>query len=78
MSCFMLLIKFLFHVQIIELEKMFAEVENELKSMEEARKMEVATKKGEAKRPKETTKDMLARWMKDDGGQGCSKDTTKK
>jgi hypothetical protein len=31
---------------------------------------------GEAKRPKETTKDMVARWMKD-GGQTCSKDAAK-
>jgi hypothetical protein len=61
-----------------------AAVENELKTMTEemaakeeveARK-EVATKKEEeeeeAKRPKEGTKDMAVRWMKD-GGLGCSK-----
>jgi hypothetical protein len=59
-----------------------AAVENELKTMTEemaakeeveARK-EVATKKEEeeAKMPKEGTKDMAARWMKD-GGLGCSK-----
>jgi hypothetical protein len=35
---FMLLIKFLFHVQIIELEKKLTQVENELKSMKETRK----------------------------------------
>jgi hypothetical protein len=71
-SCFMLLIKFMFYVQIIELENRLTQVENELKAMkEEARKKEAATKE-KAKRPKETTKDMVGRWMKN-GGQGCSK-----
>jgi cell division protein FtsI/penicillin-binding protein 2 len=61
MFCFMLLIKFLFHVQIIELEKRsLTKIENELKSMkEEARKKEVMTKEEQAKRLKETTKDMV-------------------
>jgi hypothetical protein len=57
----------------MELEKRLTKVVNELKSMKE----EAAAKKEEANRPKETTKDMMARWMKDDGGQGCSKDATK-
>jgi hypothetical protein len=55
----MLLIIFMFHVQIIELEKRLTQVENELNSM-----MEEARKKEAAKRSKETTKDMVARWMK--------------
>jgi hypothetical protein len=64
--CFMLLIKFMFHVQIIELENRLTQVENEFKLVKEARKKEVMTKKEEeAKRPKETTNDMVARWMKD-------------
>jgi hypothetical protein len=38
--------------------------------MKEARKKETATKEEDkAERPKETTKDMVTRWMKDDGGQ---------
>jgi hypothetical protein len=46
-------------------------VDNELKTMKEEA---AATKKEEeAKRPKETTKDMVARGWKD-GGQGCYKD----
>jgi hypothetical protein len=49
-SCFMLLIKFLFHVQIMELEKRLAKVKNELKSMEEARKKEATTSKEEEQR----------------------------
>lgn len=73
MFCFMLLIKFLFHVQIIELEKRsLTKIENELKSMkEEARKKEVMTKEEQAKRLKETTKDMVGKWWP---GllQGCS------
>jgi cell division protein FtsI/penicillin-binding protein 2 len=61
MFCFMLLIKFLFHVQIIELEKRsLTKIENELKSMKEkARKKEVMTKEEQTKRLKETTKDMV-------------------
>jgi hypothetical protein len=57
----MLLIKFLFHVQIIELEKRsLTKIENELKSMKEkARKKEVMTKEEQTKRLKETTKDMV-------------------
>jgi hypothetical protein len=31
----------------------------------------------EAMRPEDTTKDLVARWMKD-GGQACSKDAAKK
>jgi hypothetical protein len=46
--------------------------------MEEARKKQAATKKQEAKRPMETTKDMVDKWMKGDGGQGCSMDAAKK
>jgi hypothetical protein len=61
----MLLIKFMFHVQIIELENRLTQVENEFKLVKEARKKEVMTKEEEAKRPKETTNDMVARWMKD-------------
>jgi hypothetical protein len=72
-SCLMLLIKFLFRVKIMELEKRLTKVVNELKSMKE----EAAAKKEEANRLKKITKDMMARWMKDDGGQGCSKDATK-
>jgi regulator of replication initiation timing len=59
-----------------------SQVENELKTIKEevmvakkeARKKEEAPKKAaEAKRPKETTKDMMARLWKD-GHQGCSED----
>jgi hypothetical protein len=47
-SCFMLLIKFLFCVQITELENRLTQVENEAKAMkEEAWKKEVTTKKEE-------------------------------
>jgi hypothetical protein len=47
-SCFMLLIKIFFCVQIIELEKRLTQVENEPKAMkEEAWKKEVTTKKEE-------------------------------
>jgi cell division protein FtsI/penicillin-binding protein 2 len=60
MFCFMLLIKFLFHVQIIELEKRsLTKIENELKSMKEEARKEVMTKEEQAKRLKETTKDMV-------------------
>jgi hypothetical protein len=63
----------------MELEKRLTKDENELKSMnEEARMKEAATKEEEAKKRKETTKNMVARWMKDDGGQCCSKDEVKK
>jgi prophage maintenance system killer protein len=56
----MLLIKFLFHVQIIELEKRsLTKIENELKSMKEEARKEVMTKEEQAKRLKETTKDMV-------------------
>jgi nitrate/TMAO reductase-like tetraheme cytochrome c subunit len=73
----MLLIKFLFHVQISKLEKMLTQVEDELKGIkEETRKKEATTKELE-KRPKETSKDMVARWMKD-ASQDCSNDTMKK
>jgi regulator of replication initiation timing len=80
-SCFMLLTKFLFHVQIIELENRLSQLENELRTMKEEvavakkepRNKEDATKKQEvAKRLKETTKNMVARWWKD-GGQVCSR-----
>jgi ABC-type phosphate transport system auxiliary subunit len=61
----------------MELEKRLTKVENELKSMKkEAKKKELVTKKEEAK-SQETIKDMMARWMKDDGGQGCSNDAMK-
>jgi hypothetical protein len=76
----MLLIQFMFHVQIVELENRLSRVKNELKTMkeeeaatkeEEARKKEEAKKEQEAKKPKETAKDMVVIWWKD-GGQGCS------
>jgi predicted Holliday junction resolvase-like endonuclease len=58
----MLLIQFLFLVQIIEMENRLSRVEKEHKAMkEEARRKEQTTKKEEAKRLKETTKDMVAR-----------------
>jgi hypothetical protein len=57
----------------MELEKRLTKVTNKLKSIKEE-----ARKKEEEKRPMETTKDPVARWMKDDGGQGCSKDVVKK
>jgi hypothetical protein len=37
-----------------------------------------AAAKQEAKRPMETAKDMVDKWMKDDGGQDCSKYAAKK
>jgi hypothetical protein len=76
----MLLIQFLFRVQIVEIKNRLSRVDNELKvtkveaKEEEARMKVVASKKEEeAKRLNETTKDMVAKWWKD-GGQGCSKD----
>jgi hypothetical protein len=75
----MLLIKFLFHVQIIEWENRLTQVENELKTMKKeatTAKKEEARKEVEAKRLKETNNNMMARWLKD-GGQGCSKDALK-
>jgi hypothetical protein len=63
----------------MELEKRLTKIKNELKSMKEnARKKEAATKKyEEAKKRKETNKYMVAIWIKDNGGQGCSKDPVK-
>jgi hypothetical protein len=67
-SCLMLLIKFMFHIQIIKLEKWLTQVENELKAMkEEARKEATSKKEEETKRMKEATKDMVATWMKNGG-----------
>jgi hypothetical protein len=46
---------------------------------EEARKKEVMTNmEEEAKKRMESTKDMVARWNKDDGGQSYFKGATKK
>jgi hypothetical protein len=77
----MLLIKFLFYVHIIELENKLSQDKNEFKTMkeeeaaankeEEAKKEQASKMEEEAKRLKEITKDMVARWWKD-GGQGCS------
>jgi mannitol-specific phosphotransferase system IIBC component len=77
---FMLLIKFLFHFQIVELEKGLTKDENEMKSMKKgARKKKVVTKEEEAKKSQESTKDMVVRWIKGwwCSGQGCSKDAAK-
>jgi hypothetical protein len=74
----MILMEFLFHIQIMELERGLTKVENELKSIKKARKKEATRKEEEeGKRPKESTKDMVVRWMKGDGGQGCSNDAAK-
>jgi phage/plasmid primase-like uncharacterized protein len=71
-----LLIQFMFRVQIIELEKRLSRDEGELKAMkeeeaaakEDARMKEEAAKKEKvAQRPKQTTKDMVATWWKDGG-----------
>jgi hypothetical protein len=62
----------------MELEKRLTKVENGLKSLKEEARKEVTAKEEETKRPNETTKDMVARWMKDDGDQGCFKNATKK
>jgi hypothetical protein len=83
----MLLIQFLFHVQIIEMENKLSQVENKLKVMKEgaaaakkgeARKKEEAAKKEEeAKRSKEITEGMVCKWWKD-GGQSSSSDPSLK
>jgi hypothetical protein len=52
-SCFMLLIKILFCVQIIELENRLTQVENELKTLKEQAAM---TKKEEAAKEEEEAK----------------------
>jgi hypothetical protein len=72
-SYFMLLVKFLFRVQIIELENMLTQIENELKTMKEeaAASKKKTRKKEETKRPKEITKDMVTRWKKDGGQDSC-------
>jgi cell division protein FtsL len=73
----MLLIKFLFCVQIISSEKRLTQVKDELKAMnEETVKKEATTKEELAKSLKENSMDMVARWMKDDS-QDCSNDTSK-
>jgi hypothetical protein len=71
-SCFMLLIKFLFRVQIIELENTLSQVVNELKRMkeevamtnEEARKKkEIGKNEEDTKRSKET----IRTWWPEEG-----------
>jgi uncharacterized protein YbcI len=82
----MLLIQFLFHVNIIEMENRLSQVEDKIKVMkdeavstkDERKEKEEATKKEEeAKRLMEITTGMVCRWWKY-GGQGCSKDPSLK
>jgi hypothetical protein len=54
-----------------------SQVENELKTIKEARKEEAPKKAAEAKRPKEITKDMMSKLWKD-VHQGCSQDAISK
>jgi hypothetical protein len=64
---FMLLIKFLFHFQIVELEKGLTKDENEMKSMKEGARKEAVTKEEEAKSPKRAPRTWWSDGLRGDG-----------